>query len=69
MPTYTIGEEVLFDDERFVVSSIDADGQRYRLLATTPAGARVVWARHHDLHKMTRYTKPTDDTLRIAVRP
>lgn len=65
MPTYTVGEVVLFEDRRYVVSMIDADGGRYRLLATTPAGAHVHWARHGQLRKMARYLQPKDDTDRI----
>lgn len=65
MPTYTVGEEVLFEDRRYVVSMIDTDGGRYRLLATTPAGAHVRWARHGQLQKMARYLHPKDDTDRI----
>jgi hypothetical protein len=66
MATFTVGEEVLFEDERYVVSSIDASTGRCRLLASTPAGARVVWAPQHRLGKMTRYTLPIDDTQRVG---
>jgi len=68
MATFTVGEEVLFEDERYVVSSIDRTDGRYRLLATTPDGARVVWAPHAALHKLARYTDERDDTARMAPR-
>lgn len=68
MATFTVGEEVLFEDERYVVSAIDRVDGRYRLLATTPHGARVVWAPHGALHKMERYTHARDDTARMAPR-
>lgn len=63
--TFTIGEEVMYDDERFVIAGLSAgEPVRYRLLATTPSGARVVWARPEDLGKMLTYTRPNDDTAR-----
>lgn len=66
MVTFTVGEEVLFDGVRFVVSEKSADAPfRYRLLATTPRGARVVWARHEQLRKIESYTREVDDTDRI----
>ncbi len=65
MPTFSIGEEVMYDDERFVVAAVSADEPvRYRLLATTPSGARMVWASPEDLEKMLSYTRSTDDTAR-----
>ena len=65
MSTFTVGEEVLFEDQRYVVSVIDAAGGRYRLLTTTPEGARVRWARHAQLQKIARYVLPTNDTGRV----
>lgn len=65
MATFTVGEEVLFEDERYVVSVIDAEGDRYRLLATTPDGTRFRWVRHAQLQKIARYVVPKDDTRRI----
>ena len=65
MPTFTIGEEVMYDDERFVIAAISADEPvRYRLLATTPQGARMVWVSPKDLEKMLSYTESNDDTAR-----
>ena len=69
MPTFTVGEEVLFEDERFVIAAIEPGGGRYRLLATTTSGARVVWAPHAKLQKMTRYTLARDDTQRLTRKP
>lgn len=65
MATFTIGEEVMFDEERYVISSISEDEPvRYRLLATGKTGAKVVWANPRDLEKMDRYTGVVDDTAR-----
>ena len=65
MATFNIGEEVMFEDERFTVAAISEDEPiRYRLLATTPNGARMVWVNPKDIEKMVSYTQPDDDTAR-----
>ena len=69
MPSFSVGEEVVYEGERYVISAIEGSRGRYRLLATTPAGARIVWAAHGDLAKMARYTTADDDTLRVTRRP
>ncbi len=65
MASFTIGEEVLHRGERYVITTA-APGvpYRYRLVATTPDGARVVWATQDALTKMDRYRVPVDDTGR-----
>lgn len=66
MASFTVGEEVLFEGRRYVISTAPAQAPyRYRLLATTPAGARMVWARAEELHKLEAYTRPHDDTQSI----
>ena len=65
MPTFTIGEEVLYDDVRYVIAGTRGEGtRRYRLLATLPEGARIVWATEDEIHKIRAYTEPRDDTGR-----
>lgn len=65
-PTFTIGEEVLYDDRRWVIGGIDAGPpERYRLLATTGAGARIVWVARARLSKLSNYTLPHDDTAAL----
>ncbi len=60
---FTVGEEVMVDDVRYVVSTIEGSPpERYRLLATTPQGAIVRWAAPSELVKMTVYVRPRDDT-------
>jgi hypothetical protein len=60
---FSIGEEVLFEEERFVISEISlADPKRYRLLATTPKGTRVEWVTEKNVQKMAHYTTAYDDT-------
>ncbi len=61
--TFTHGEEVLVDGERYVISAIDGGPpMRYRLLATTARGPVVRWATHHELRKIETYTTALDDT-------
>lgn len=63
--TFTVGEEVLVDDMRYVVSEIEGTPPtRYRILATTPHGAVVRWVAPNALHKIAAYTTPHDDTDR-----
>jgi hypothetical protein len=69
MARFTIGEEVLLDGERFVVSRLDpAPSTRVRLLATTPDGARFAWSTVERLTKIASYTKPRDDTRQLPRR-
>lgn len=61
--TFTHGEEVLVDGERFVISAIEGDPPtRYRLLAVTDHGPRVLWAAAAQLRKIEAYTRPRNDT-------
>lgn len=65
MADFTVGEEVMFDEERYVVASIsDDEPKRYRLLATGKKGAKFVWAGVEDLEPMTSYLDPNDDTAK-----
>lgn len=60
---FTVGEEVLVDDVRYVVSTIEGDPpERFRLLATTPTGAKVLWVAANELRKIDVYVRPRDDT-------
>ena len=62
MTTFTVGEEVLYDDERFVIAGIsDARPYQYRLLATTKRGTKFVWANEKDLEKIRAYTESRSD--------
>jgi hypothetical protein len=58
--TFHHGEEVLVDGERFVIWGVE--GERFRLLASTPSGPKVRWAVRSELNKIAAYTKPRDDT-------
>ena len=62
MTTFTVGEEVLFDDERFVVAGIsETRPYQYRLLATTERGTKFVWANEKELKKIRAYTESRPD--------
>lgn len=66
MPSFSIGEEVLYEGRRFVITTATAEPPyRYRLVATTPEGARIAWARPDEVEKILSYTQPVDDTARI----
>lgn len=66
MPSFTVGEEVLYQGRRYVITTASAQPPyRYRLVATTPEGASITWARADQLHKMESYTRPHDDTERV----
>lgn len=61
--TFTMGEEVLYEGERYVIWGISEDEpKRYRLLATTNKGAKMLWVNLKKLHKMRHYTEANDDT-------
>lgn len=65
MPSFTQGEEVLYHGTRYVVTLVrPADPYQYRLVASTPEGARVTWATQDQLHKIDVYRQPKDDTSR-----
>jgi hypothetical protein len=63
MTSYRVGEEVVYRGDRYVVAEASDDAPyRYRLLATTHAGAQFVWANEAELAKIVGYTAPRDDT-------
>lgn len=64
--TFNIGEEVLYQGERYSVSIARLEEPyRYRLVRTTRDGAEVVWAQADELQKIESYTRPRDDTQQI----
>lgn len=63
METFFVGDEVLYQDERYVISEQAKDGPYdFKLLATGPKGAKVIWATTSQLKKLDKYTKAADDT-------
>lgn len=60
---FNVGEEVLYGGERFVIAGRSDDPVfRYRLLATTPEGAKVVWAMFGELERLPAYSRSRDDS-------
>jgi len=63
MTTFTIGEEVLHEGLRYVITLRQAkEPYRYRLVRTTSEGPEVHWAKSGELDKIDRYTRPRADT-------
>jgi hypothetical protein len=61
--TFSYAEEVLVDGVRYTIAGSDGHPPtRYRLLATTPHGPKIVWAAAADLRKIDAYTRSRDDT-------
>ncbi len=66
MASFQIGEEVLYQGDRYILAGIASSGlSRYRLLACTPEGTRVVWASEQQLKPVERYRTPLDDTAKV----
>ncbi|MEX2536485.1 MAG: hypothetical protein WD273_12890 [Trueperaceae bacterium] len=64
MSRFSVGEEVRYDDDVYVVSSVTAvEPFRYRLLASRTGGTRFVFAQEGQLKEMESYLRPRDDTL------
>jgi hypothetical protein len=60
--TFTYSEEVLYNGERYVIAEISgSQPYRYRLIATTPHGAKFLWVTERDLKKIKAYTEPKYD--------
>jgi uncharacterized Zn finger protein len=69
MIRFSVGEEVLYAGDRYVVSQIEAGpSERVRLLATTAEGAHVVWTVLGQLVKIDAYTRARDDTAGAVPR-
>lgn len=63
MATFTIGEEVMYEGERYVITLRQPQPPyRYRLVRTTAHGPEVAWARGEELDKIKAYTEPRADT-------
>lgn len=69
--SYFIGEEVLYNGERYSISiARPAEPYQYRLVRTTEDGAEVVWVQAGELSKIESYTRARHDTQAIrGTRP
>lgn len=64
-PVYMIGEEVLYDGDRYVVSGRREGPYDYRLLSSSgrhSGDAKIVWAAESEISPLKSYTEPRDDT-------
>lgn len=64
-PRYTVGEEVLYQDRRYVIAGIGPGTYGIRLLAASSRhdqDSAIVHASEADLRPMERYVAPHDDT-------
>ncbi len=60
---YDVGEEVIYDEERYIISQIDQGrSSPYKLISSTNKGSRIVWAREKDLERMERYITAVHDS-------
>ncbi len=62
--TFSMGEEVLYEGERYVIWGMTDEPKRYRLLATTSKGAKMLWVHPKELDKIHAYTEPKNDTAK-----
>lgn len=66
MRPFTIGEEVIYDGERYVITTIrPEDPYEFCLIRTGMDGAEIVWANSPQLQRMEQYLMEQDDTLRV----
>jgi len=60
---YDVGEEVMYDEERYIISQIDEGrSSPYKLLAGSDRGGRIVWAREKDLERIKTYITAVHDS-------
>ena len=61
--SFYIGDEVLYQGERYTISiAKPVEPYQYKLVRTTAEGAEVVWALESELEHIKSYTCPRDDT-------
>ena len=64
-PRFTVGEEVLYQDRRYVIAGIGPGTYGFRLLAASSRqdeDASIVHAAEADLRPIERYLTSRDDT-------
>ena len=61
---FSVGEEVLYDEERYIISAISAERKLapYRLLACQARGTSLIWAPYASLMRIDPYLQPRFDT-------
>jgi len=61
---FLIGDEVLFNGVRHVISEYSEKTGLYRLLSVGEKGTEFNWAKENQLEKISSYTKAINDTKR-----
>ena len=60
-----VGEEVLYDGDRYVIAGVREGPYGFRLLSSGgrhSGDAKIVWAAEADLSPLRAYTDPRNDT-------
>lgn len=66
MRPFTIGEEVLYDGERFVITtSRPPEPYEFTIARSGAEGAQILWANSSQLKRISQYVDPKDDTSRL----
>ena len=61
---FSIGDEVLFNGERHVISEYYEKTGLFRLLSVGEKGTKFAWAKEDELERVAQYAKPVNDTQR-----
>ena len=61
---FTIGDEVLFNGKRHVISEFYEKTGLFRLLTVGEKGTKFAWAKGKELKRVDYYAKPINDTER-----
>lgn len=64
-PAYMIGEEVLYDGDRYVIAGRRVGPYGYRLLSSSgrhSGDSKIVWAAERELSPLRSYTEARHDT-------
>ncbi len=61
---FLIGDEILFNGKRHVISEYSEESGYYRLLSVGEKGTKFSWAKESEIKKIGKYVKAIDDTKR-----
>ena len=66
MRPFTIGEEVLYGGERFVINTVrPQEPYQFCIIRTGEHGAKILWVTEAELSRLDRYIEQHDDTMRV----
>lgn len=61
---FLIGDEILFNGKRHVISEYSEESGYYRLLSVGEKGTKFSWAKEDQIEKINKYSTAIDDTRR-----